>query len=100
MGGVIINNLRYYADDTVLIADTEKKLQRLVDHLNLECRRVGLKINIGKSEVMGVTKTKEPLRVNVIVSRQVLKHVRAFRYLGSLVSEDIRCDAEIRSNLE
>ena len=70
VGGVNINNIRY-ADDTVLIADTEKKLQRLVDCLDAECRRVCLRINIGKTEVMGVTKRKEPLRVNVNVSRQV-----------------------------
>ena len=94
---VNINNIRY-ADDTVLIADTEK-LQRLVDRLNVECRRVGLKIDIGKTEVMGVTRRKEPLRVNVNVSRQVLKQVRSFRYLGNLVSEDGRCNAEKGSRI-
>ena len=33
VGGVNINNIRY-ADDMVLIADTEEKLQRLVDRLD------------------------------------------------------------------
>ena len=51
-------NIIRYADDKVLIADTEEKLQRLVDRLDEECRGVGLKINIDKTEVMGVTKRK------------------------------------------
>ncbi|XP_045129077.1 uncharacterized protein LOC123514883 [Portunus trituberculatus] len=50
MGGMNINNIRY-VDDTVLIADTEEKLQKLVDQFDVGCRRVGLKINIGKTEV-------------------------------------------------
>ena len=33
------------------------------------------------------------------VGGQVLKQVRSFRYLGSLVSENGRCDAEIRSRI-
>ena len=52
VGGLNIKNIRY-ADDTVLIADTADKLQRLVDKLNVECNRVGLKIGIGNTEVMG-----------------------------------------------
>ena len=97
VGEVDINNIRY-ADDTVLVADTEK-LQRTVDRLDVDYRRVALKINIGKIEVMGVTKRKEPLRVNVNVSGHVLKQVRSFQYLGSLVIEDGICDAEIRSRI-
>ena len=37
IGGRNINNIRY-ADDTVLISDSEEKLQRLVDELSEECR--------------------------------------------------------------
>ena len=98
VGGLNINNIRY-ADDTVLIADTEEKLQRLVDRLDVECRGVGLRINIGKTEVMGVTKKKDQLRVNVRIGGQAVKQVKSFRYLGSLVDEDGRCDAEIRSRI-
>ena len=51
-----INNIIRYADDTVLLADTEERLQELIDRLDEECRAIGLKINIGKTEVMWVTK--------------------------------------------
>ena len=36
------------------------------------------------------------MRMNVNVGGQAVKQVRSFRYLGSLVDEDGRCDAEIR----
>ena len=65
----------------------------------MECRGVGLRINIGKTEVMGVTKKKDQLKVNIRIGGQAVKQVKSFRYLGSLVDEDGRCDAEIRSRI-
>lgn len=35
VGGMNINNIRY-ADDTVLIVESEEKLQRLVDRLDVQ----------------------------------------------------------------
>lgn len=55
-----INNLRY-ADDTLLLADSDAKLQGLIDALGKSCRRRGLRINISKSEVMEITKRNERL---------------------------------------
>src|SRR5215469_16889474 len=45
-----INNIRY-ADDTVLVADSEEKLQGLLNVLNEVSERKGLKINKSKTEV-------------------------------------------------
>ena len=98
VGGSNINHIRY-ADDTVLITDTNAKLQSLVDKLDVECNRMGLKINISKTEVIGITKNKGQVRVVVNVGGQTVKQGSAFRYLGSLVSEDGKCDAEIRSRI-
>ena len=98
IGGRNINNIRY-ADDTVLLADTEERLQELIDRLDEEGRAIGLKINIGKTEVMGVTKRTEQLRVEAHVNGEAVRQVSSFRYLGSLISEDGRCDAEIKSRI-
>ena len=95
IGGGNINNIRY-ADDTVLLADTEERLQELIDRLDEEGRAIGLKINIGKTDVMGVTKRSEQLRVEAHVNGEAVRQVSSFRYLGSLISEDERCDAEIK----
>ena len=51
ISGNIVNNIRY-SDDMVLIADSEEKLQALISKLDEECRRMGLKINIGRSKAM------------------------------------------------
>ena len=40
-----INDIRY-ADDTALLADTEGRLQELIDRLDEEGRVIRLKINI------------------------------------------------------
>ena len=64
IGGRNVNNVRY-ADDMVLITDSEEKLQRLVSCLHEQCRIKGLRINRSKTEVMGVTKRNESLVMNI-----------------------------------
>ena len=46
-----INNLRY-ADDTTLMAESEKELKSLLMKVEEESEKVGLKLNIHKSEIM------------------------------------------------
>ena len=36
IGGTVVNNLRY-ADDTVIIAESEEQLQRLINHVLILC---------------------------------------------------------------
>lgn len=57
IGGRNVTNTRY-ADDTVLLADSEEKLQRLVDEVQEASEERGLKINIKKTEVLGITKAQ------------------------------------------
>ena len=86
IGGKNGNNIRY-ADDMVMVIDSEEKLQRLVDTLKQECSRIGLRINKGETEVLGVTKRGERLPVTISIDGTALKQVDSFRYLGSFVSE-------------
>ena len=46
-----INNLRY-ADDTILMAESEKELKSLLKKVKEESERVGLKLNIQKTKIM------------------------------------------------
>ena len=46
-----INNLRY-ADDTTLMAESEEKLKSLLMKVKEESEKVGLKLNIQKTEIM------------------------------------------------
>ena len=46
-----INNLRY-ADDTTLLAESEEELKTLLMKVKEESEKVGLKLNIQKTEIM------------------------------------------------
>ena len=46
-----INNLRY-ADDTTLMAESEKELKRLLIRVKEESENAGLKLNIQKTKIM------------------------------------------------
>ena len=98
IGGKNLNNIRY-ADDMVMIADSEGKLQILIDKLHEKCLEKGLRINRSKTEVMGITKRNELLPVNVTMEGVQITQSRKFRYLGSLISEDGRCDTEIMTRI-
>ena len=46
-----INNLRY-ADDTILMAESEEELKSLLMKVKEESEKVGLKFNIKKTKIM------------------------------------------------
>ena len=52
MSGRRINNLRY-ADDTTLMAESEEELKSLLMKVKEESEKVGLKLNIQKTKIMG-----------------------------------------------
>ena len=51
IAGGNINNLRY-ADDTLLMAKSEKELKNLLIRVKEESEKVGLKLNIQKTKIM------------------------------------------------
>ena len=51
IAGKNINNLRY-ADDTTLMAESEKELKSLLMKVKEESEKVGLKLNIPKIKIM------------------------------------------------
>ena len=46
-----INNHRY-ADDTILMAESEEELESLLMKMKVESEKVGLKLNIQKTKIM------------------------------------------------
>ena len=54
MGGRNLNNL-HYADDTTLLADSEGKLQRLLDVVVQESGKRGLNVNTKKTFSMVIS---------------------------------------------
>ena len=51
IAGRNINNLRY-ADDTILMAESEEELKSLLIKMKEESEKVGLKLNIQKTKIM------------------------------------------------
>ena len=65
MAGRSINNLRY-EDDTTLMAESEEELKSLLMKVKEESEKVGLKLNIQKTEIM----TSGPITSWQIVGKQ------------------------------
>ncbi|KAI5731653.1 hypothetical protein M8J77_013841 [Diaphorina citri] len=60
-------------------AQTPEQLQLLVDLFATESRKLGLKVNESKTEVMFVNMEPIPITIN----GRTLKEVQCFKYLGS-----------------
>ena len=55
INGINIKNIRY-ADDTVLMAESEKELQDLLDKVEIESEKLGLQLNLMETYSMVISK--------------------------------------------
>ena len=85
-----ISNLRY-ADDTILMTESERKLKGLLMKVKEESENTGLKLNIQKMKIMASSP---------ITSRQIdgekMQTVADFIFLGSKITMDGDCSHEIK----
>ena len=88
-------NQLLFADDTVFVADSEEKLQRLVTEFGRVCERRKLRINVGKSKVMKCSRDMDGARMNVDLNGEVLEQVNEFKYLGSVVAANGGVEADV-----
>ena len=90
ISGRNINNLRY-ADDTTLMAESEEELKSLLMKVEEESEKVGLKLNIQKTNIMAASP---------ITSWQIDgETVADFTLGGSKTTADGDCSHEIRRRL-
>ena len=85
-----INRLRY-ADDTTLMAESEKKLKSLLMKVKEESEKAGLKLNIQKTKIMGSSPIT-PWQIG----GETMKTVTDFIFLGSKITADGDCSHEIK----
>ena len=90
IAGRNINNLRY-ADDTTLMAESEKELKSLLMKVKEESEKVGLKLNIQKMKIMA----SGPI-TSWEVDRETVETVSDFILGGSKITEDGDCSHEIQ----
>ena len=77
-----INNLRY-ADDTTLMAGSEEELGSLLMKVNLENEKVGLKLNIQKTNIMA----SSPI-TSWQIDGETVETVADLIFLGSKITAD------------
>ena len=87
IAGRNINNLRY-ANDTTLMAESEKELKSLLMKVKEESEKVGLKLNIQNSKIM----TSGPITLRQIDGETVTD----FIFGASKITADCYCSHEIK----
>ena len=90
IAGRNINNLRY-ADDTTLMAESEEEIKSLLMKVKEESEKVGLNLNIQKTEIMAsgpITSWK--------TDGEMMETVIEFIFLCSKITADGDCSHEIK----
>ena len=91
--GKNINNLRY-ADNTTFMAESEEELKSFLMKVKEESEKVGLKLNVQKTEIMA----SGPITLWEI-DGETVETVSDFIFLGSKITSDGDCSHEIKRRL-
>ena len=87
------NNLRY-ADDTILMAESEEELKSLLMKMKEQSEEVGLNLNIQKTKIMA----SGPI-TSWQIDGETVEIVADFIFLGSKITADGDCSHEIKRRL-
>ena len=93
IAGRNINNLRY-ADNTTLMAESEKELKNVLMKVKEESEKAGLKLNIQKTKIMA----SGPI-TSWEIDGETVETVAHFIFLGSKITADGDCSHEIKRRL-
>ena len=86
--------LLLYADDALLVAESEDELQGMLERFHVSTKSMDLRINVSKTKVM-VFGGEEGDAVNVTLNGESLERVDEFVYLGRMYQENGSIDGEI-----
>ena len=93
IAGRNINHLRY-ADDTILMVESEEELKSLLMKVKEQSEEVGLKLNIQKTKIMA----SGPI-TSWEIDGETVETVSDFIVLGSTITADDDCSYEIKRRL-
>ena len=91
--GQLVNNLRF-ADNIALLAQSNEDLQTLVTAVYTSSSNMGLKINIGKTEVQVIS--KKDITMDIRINNTPLKKVEDFIYLGGTIFQKGSCTDAVK----
>lgn len=92
IGGKTINNLRY-ADDTTLIAKEEQEMSELIERVEQESLRFGLKLNRQKTKLMVIDRTN---KLAAAPNIHDVENVSEIVYLGSHINNEGNSSTDIK----
>ena len=98
INGVRLSNLRF-ADDIILFAESEEKLKDMLEDLNNEGKRDGMKLNKKKIKIMCNEVARSKLRTGVMIDGEQLEEVTEYKYLGRLVRSGNDISKEIAQRI-
>jgi hypothetical protein len=91
-----ISNLRF-ADDIALLADGHSELKQQINQLHTTSLRFGLRISTSKTEVQCIS--RRPQKLSISIGATQLNQVEQFTYLGGVISDDARCELDIKRRI-
>lgn len=87
-----------YADDAVLISDSEDNLQRMIHQFNIASKALNMEIATEKTKCMVIA--PHPIRCKLEVDGQIVQQVSEFRYLGINISSSGGVEKEVAEQVE
>ena len=87
VGGYQLKDV-WFADNQGMVASAEKRLQTILDTLNNTAKMY---------DIMKISKNGGV--INIVIDGQKVEQVDKFKYLGAWITEDGRCETEIRARI-
>ncbi|KAJ8880142.1 hypothetical protein PR048_016605 [Dryococelus australis] len=80
-------------------AENERTITKMLKYLNETCEEYGMRINTSKTKKSMVFGKGRKL-ANIKIGQVNINHVRTFKYLGSTITEDLRCLQDVKTRIE
>ena len=85
-----------FADDVALLSSTRQHIQEKTNRMNEAAKRVGLKINLGKTKVLRINAKNQ---TEISIDGQDIEDVQDFTYLGAKVCQEGGGMEDLKSRL-
>ena len=89
-----------YADDTVLLAETEEDLREILNEVNRIGKTFDMKMNAKKTKTMLVSKDATLTKVSLKIDGDIIKQTDNYTYLGQTITSNGKCNDEILKRIE
>ena len=84
------------ADELVLIAEDQSRLQEMVPNLDQQCKNYGMIFSRDKTTEVTVT-SREPIQCDIELDGEPLKQVEQFKYVGSIFVRAGGCNENVNT---